>query len=88
MTDNAYDTIRSAVAEAEDEHKRQMSDMATAARLAGWHEQWYLDQLNAAYGYMLELDLFADNAAAEDEIVPRAEAIAQKRQAALTRKAP
>jgi len=79
MTDNPYDAIRAAVADAEREHNQARASDATAVRVSEWHAQWYLDMTNAAITLLVEHGVFAEDADAEMTVETRANRIREER---------
>jgi len=59
----------------------ELAVLSEAVRTAKAETQWYMVQLDAAYRYMVENELFPDEAAAEDAIVLLAEGIVRQRKA-------
>jgi hypothetical protein len=74
-------TVLEGLGELESDTSSMVKSMSAAQRLTQADADWNLDMLNAALAYMVEKGLFPDVAEAEDEIVPRAEAIQRERKA-------
>ena len=76
----AREDIMVALSELERNMAEHIRKAEAGERAAKYHEQWYLDQLNAAYAHMIAAGMFPDDATAEDEIIAAAEAIRRERE--------
>jgi hypothetical protein len=66
-------TVIEAVGELQTETEHDLHGMSDTVKTAMNERQWCLDQLDVAYAYMVEHELFPNEAAAEEEMALRAE---------------